>query len=550
VRPVLGFLALHVVLIGVGLALLRAVGLVDRAAGWRAVAAAVGPALLVAAGLVVPFLITLLVIGIPLTLVTATAVCIACAGVAEVVARRRTAPPAPGCNAGNATPRASQARLWFRRAGIAFAGAYVVVGAVVLARLPTVLDDARIWSLKGLTLTYYHRLQPEIFQNPGQAGGHPVYPLLQPVLEALLSQAMGRPQLRLFHSELWLLFAAAIWTAAYLILRAGHRSSSPVSVWLAALAALAVTPAAVHNIVLGDADVTASVLLATGTLALGLWAERRDTRCLALSAVLLTAAASTKDEDLAAAVLVLLVGGVAILAGRGDELRNGGVRRLWLWSAAVAYFALLVLPWRIWVAAHHLSDAVQPPLPRALTPGYIVHRAHEFHQTVTAMATQTLSHWGWLAAIFFAVCVVCLATRTARRVTCLYVVAFWAIVFSLLWLYTTTPARLSFLIPTSMSRTVGVFMLLAALATGHLLAALVSARSPKPASARSRPSETDMTLARGPRRNTVVGRGRSVERQGARPCPYASPPGPRRPSSSVPSRCSPHSAEPGTPRPA
>ena len=439
---------------------------------------------MVGVGLVVPLLIILLVLGIRWQLwSTATVVCFGSAGVAEVISRRRSAPSAPRCNAGKTKPCASPARRWFRLAGIAAAGAYVIVGAVVLARLRTVGDDARIWSLKGLTLAYYHRPQPEIFQNPGQAGGHAVYPLFQPTLEALLSQAMGHPQLRFFHTELWLLFAAAIWTAAYLIFRTANRSARAAPVWLAALALLAVTPAALHNIVMGYADVTGSVLLATGALGLGLWVDRWDTRCLALAAVLLAAAANTKDEDLVAGVLVLLVGGFAVLAGRGGVLRNGGARRLWLWAAAAAYFALLVLPWRISVAAHHLSDTVEPPLPRALSPVYILHRTHELHQTATAMATQTLSQWGWLAAIFIAVCAVCLATRTARRATCFYLGAFWAIVISLLWLYTTTSVSLSFLIPTSMSRTVGVFMVLAALATGHLLAALVNARSPKPASA-------------------------------------------------------------------
>ncbi len=473
-RAVLGFLALHVALIGTGMALLRAVGLSPAAAGWRASVAAVGPALWVGVGLVVPILILLLAIGIPMTLITAMVVAIGSAGVAGVSTRRRSAFLPPGGDADEPPPRASSMLIWFRRAVGFTAGVYVVAGAAVVARLPTVLDDARIWSLKGLTLAYYHGLQPEIFQNPLQAGGHPIYPLFQPALEALLSQAMGHPQLRLFHTELWLLFVCAIWTAAYLIWRIACRSRRLAPVWLVALALLAVTPVAVHNIAMGYADTTGAVLLATGALALGLWVDRADIGCLVLAAVLLTAAANTKDEDLVAAALVLLVGGLAVLGRRGGVLGNRGSPRLRQWAAAAAYFALLVAPWRIWVASHHLSDTVEPPLPRAISPVYILHRTHELHLTATAMTTQTLSQWGLLAAVFIAVCVVCLATRTARRATCFYLAAFSAIVLSLLWLYTTTPVSLSFLIPTSMSRTVGVFMVLAALATGHLLAALAN----------------------------------------------------------------------------
>jgi len=354
---------------------------------------------------------------------------------------------------------------------VTLAGAYVALGAYALARLPTVGDDARIWSLRGLTLAYFHRLQPEIFLNQFQAGGHPVYPLFQPVLEALLSMAIGHPQLRLYHTELWLLFAAGVWTAAYLIGRASL--SIQRSFWIAALALLAASSAAVNNLVIGDADITGAVLLATGGLALGLWIERDERGYLVAAAVLLAAAANTKDEDLVASGVVLVAAGVVALVRHRSDMAHRRDAPLWLWAGAAAFFAALVTPWRIWVAAHHLSDSAEPPLPRALSPVYVLGRIHELHQTLTAMATQTLTQWGWLAAIFLALCIICLVTRTARRTVCFYLVALAAVVMSLLWFYTTTPLSLAFLIPTSMDRTVDVFMVLSALASAHLLAALV-----------------------------------------------------------------------------
>jgi hypothetical protein len=483
-RALVGFLALHAVLIATGFALLRASGLVPIRCGWRAVSAVLGPSLLAGAALVILILIVLLVIGLPLTLVSAGIVCVACVGASEVIAKRRTDPDTPPTNLKRTW---SSPTAWVAAIGLLVASVYAIVGAFVLGRLPTVLDDARIWSLRGLTLTYYHGLQPEIFQSQAQSGGHPIYPLFQPALESLLFQAMGSPQLRFMHTELWLLFGAAIWTAGYLITRSAHRFIPGRSVWVGALALLALTPAAIHNIAMGYADITGSVMVAVGAVALAFWLDEDRLGYLALATVLLAAAANTKDEDLTAAILVLVVGGVASLLRRHTSQTGSTARsRLLPLAVAVLGFAALVLPWRIWVGAHHLTEGVEPPLPRALSPVYILNRTHELHEAATAMLTQTLTQWGWLAAVFIVTCTACFVTRTARSTALFYASSFTAVVLSLLWLYTTTPTSLAFLLPTSMFRTVDAFMVLAAVATAHLLARLADAPRDTNATLRSR----------------------------------------------------------------
>jgi hypothetical protein len=340
--------------------------------------------------------------------------------------------------------------------------------------MPTVLDDARIWSLRGLTLFYYHGLQPEIFQNAGQSGGHGVYPLFQPTLEALLFHAMGGPQLRFWHTELWLIFLAAVWTAGMLIKRArprGTRASRYGSI--AVLAGVALTPAAIHNVAMGYADTTGAILLAVGTLAIAIWLETRDRGTLALAIVLLAAAASTKDEDLIASIIVLLAGSATVLLdhrSRSIARPRPGDARAWL--LAGAYFVAIVAPWRIWVAAHHLTDSVEPPIPRALSPSFLFGRTHQFHQAIAAMGRQTLHLWGALGVVFLLVCAVSISARIARRATAFYLAAMGITVLALLWLYTTTAVSLAFLIPTSMDRTVAIFMAPAALAAAYLIAQL------------------------------------------------------------------------------
>jgi hypothetical protein len=461
-RELAGFALLQGVLALAGVGSLRAFGLLG--AGTRPAVLGLGPAWLAGTVLVGLGLVLLLVLGVPFTLVTVAVVGVGAAGVAFAIAWHRGVASERVVDAAAVPP----GRLWLVRIAIAAAAAYVGFGAYAVARAPTQADDARIWSLKGLALTYYDSLRPEIFLNPATAVSHHVYPLLQPVLEAALGRVMGRPELRLFHVELWLILIASIWTGAYLIWWRRERSvREQAGVVLLALVAL--TPAIASNIWTGHADAAGAVLLAAGAVALGLWIDGAADGHLWLAAILLGAAANTKDEDMIGAIVVLSVAG-AMLIFAGDR-----PRRL-RWLGAVGIAALLILPWRIWTAMHHLRDNVTPPLPRALTPGFLIARAPELRRVGMAIVSHTVDEWGWAAAVFLILCVVGLATRSSRRLTAFYLISFVAIAVAMLWLYGTTPINLSHLIPRSMSRTVNEFMVLAAFGSAHLLSTLTPRR--------------------------------------------------------------------------
>ena len=65
-RPVLGFILLHVLFIGTGLSLLRAFRLLPVRLSPVAVLCALGPAALTGLSMVIPIQIVLLVVGLPL----------------------------------------------------------------------------------------------------------------------------------------------------------------------------------------------------------------------------------------------------------------------------------------------------------------------------------------------------------------------------------------------------------------------------------------------------------------------------------------------------
>jgi hypothetical protein len=457
-RGLAGFALLQGLLALIGIGSLRAVGLLG--AGMRPALLGLGPAWLLGTALVGLGLVLLLVLGVPFTLITVAVLGAVVVSVAFAVAWHRGVSTERVIDAAAVRP----SRLWLVRVAIATGAAYAGFGAYALARAPVQADDARIWSLKGLFLTYYDSLRPEIFLNPATVVSHHVYPLLQPVLEAALGRAMGRPELGFFHTELWLILIASIWTAAYLIWwRRDRQVKGQAGVVLLALVAL--TPAMVSNISTGHADATGAVLLAAGAVALGLWIDGAADGHLWLAAILLGAAANTKDEDMIGAIIVLLAAGAVLGAGSHRA-------RLRSWLGAVGVCGLLILPWRIWTATHHLSDSVTPPLPRALTPRFLLGRAPELRRVGMTMISHSVDEWGWAAAIFVILCVVSFATRTSRRLTAFYLVSFVAIIAALLWIYGTTPINLDHLIPRTMSRTVDEFMVLAAFASAHLLSTL------------------------------------------------------------------------------
>ena len=184
---------------------------------WQQALAAVGPAMLVGAALVIPSAIICLVVAIPVTFLTIVLISIAWGGLLAAlhgyVRRRRpvteVAEDATARrNETSAAAAGGSASATALRVVLAVVALYAVLGASALARAPTRGDDARIWSLRGLTLSYYDFLKPEIFLNPIQAGGHSVYPLFQPLLEATLARAAGHPALRVIHAELWIVFVS------------------------------------------------------------------------------------------------------------------------------------------------------------------------------------------------------------------------------------------------------------------------------------------------------------------------------------------------------
>lgn len=468
-RAVAGFLALHLLVAAPGFLLLYALGMLRPRAA--AIVAAAGPAFLLGVALLGVPLIALLTLGVEVgdaESLGAVAVVSVLLG-AAAVRRRRAGAAAPAAvdrpdEGRDAGPR--RAGILVERALLAVIAAYVAFAALSFANLPTSWDDANIWSLRALGLYHHDGLVAEVFRNPEFSYAHLDYPILQPLLEASFFRALGGVDLRLWHLELWVVFAAALWTLAWLLAPLGRRWP-----WVLVIGLLAVSPVAIANVTLGVADLTMAALLGCGTLALGLWLDRGGLGYALLGAAFLAAAANTKNEGLAFAVAVLVAMALVVLAA-GPRRRS---KELLVCVGAVMASAA---PWALWVSGNPAAERHTPsPWDVAGEPDYLVDRSSFLWGGIEQVAQQMVA--GPVASFFvptFLVTAAVLAlVGVARRLAAFYAAAWLLAGLTIAYMYWVTPIDdLAAFEQRTGARVVLGVVLVAAAGLAHLLAVAAS----------------------------------------------------------------------------
>jgi hypothetical protein len=424
-----GLVGFHALLTGLGLAVLAALRLLPARASRRLVLAA-GPAFLTGAVVLALVGIPLVIAGMPVEIPWIVLTALVLIGVAALVVRRGRAVSAPGADEAAADGPARCA-LALLAAPIAISG---LIAIASYANVGVGWDAAHVWTLRGSTLGATGSLTPEVFDSPLLAWVHPDYPILQPLLQGSLFAFLGTLDVRLWPSELWLWALCGIWTIVWLLARGSARRAC------IALAIVAPVLGAVDlgsNLQLSDADVTTAVLLVTGAAAAAVWLESGSTACMALGVLFLAGAANTKNEGLLFSVLV-----VAVVTGIALVRRMPGTWRPVL--LGLAAFAVLLLPWRMWVHAHGFSagdvtppsDAVRQllgidPMPRD--------RGAQLDYARSVLAREfTDGSWSFFVGPFLGIAVMGLTLRRLRPVAALYLVGFAGTVAGMLWVYWST----------------------------------------------------------------------------------------------------------------
>jgi hypothetical protein len=261
-------------------------------------------------------------------------------------------------------------------------------------------DGWAIWGMKARALYQLGGTANPVFTSDAYPPLQ--HPLLYPSLEAIGFRAMGAFDPALFHVQLVLV--AAAFSFALLDLLAGR-----VPLLLAGLVTLAIVSAAgtIQQVSNGLADAPLAFFVVLGVVALARWLETDATPVLACAALFLGAAALTKSEGalFALAAAVALLGTLAVW-NRARLARAG--------LAMLAVLAFLV-PWRLFIAAHHLPNP-EYSLGNAASPGYLSDHADRVGPAAGGLADRIASgRFGFLLALILLGLATALLSRRYRE---------------------------------------------------------------------------------------------------------------------------------------
>jgi hypothetical protein len=447
----------------------------------RDVIAALGLAFMVGVAVVLLFGVALLCVGVSVGLVTLAVIAGLVGGAGYAMAWRRAGSPQPTWGKAWASVRARLAswpsgatRLASEARVDGWVAALVIVALVVLGVLTfrwarvqplTSWDAWSIWARKGILLYRYGHLPTAFFTSPVYSFMHPDYPLLLPLYESSWFHAAGAVDTQSLHIWFWVLFVAFLWAAAYIASRVVRPA-----IWAPLVGLIAVTPAIWTQLMTMYADVPMALFLMLGTLLVGLWLADHRVRDLALATVLLAASATTKDEGLTAAVGVLAAATIVTASFGFPGLPRA--RALASLGVANVGFLMLIAPWRLWVAAHHIPTEID--LRKGLSPAYVSAHSGRVAPTVEALYGEVTNQgeWSYLLPLALALGVAGLALRRLRATAAFYCVATLAASTTIVWAYVVNPSKLSWLIANSAPRTVMGPMMIAVAGVFHLSAEL------------------------------------------------------------------------------
>jgi hypothetical protein len=438
-----------------GLGVLFAIGLVPR--GPTMVLAALGLGYLTGSAIVPLALTVLLVVGIPFTLTTFAVVVAACigAGLLRLWLRPPDRSPRSGVPIWRRSWRSWTIDAWVVGIFVVLFGAFALVGMATAWKLPIVEWDAwSIWARKAQMLTGHDTLVTNFFASPSYSWIHLDYPIQFPLWEALHSRAGGSFQMQDVLRHVWLLLVAFVGALAYLL-----RDQVKPLIWAPILLLFAAAPGAWQQLLTGYADLPMAMFVCLGAISLALWLSEGDGRALALAAVMLAAAANTKNEGLMAAVALLLVAWVATLA-MGLRLKP--------FLVAAGAVGVSVVPWHLWLSAHDIKTEIS--VSKGLDPSFLFDRFDRVGPTLEGISRELgdPARWLYILPLAALVVVTCLVSGIGRRVAGFYLAGFALLAAGFIWSYLASPNSIEWLLATSVNRTVTALILICLAALVHL----------------------------------------------------------------------------------
>jgi hypothetical protein len=332
---------------------------------------------------------------------------------------------------------------WVDLAGLAVFAALVIEYARAFRVAPLNRYDAwAIWALKGHALYAFGWADPAVFAGTSYRFANLDYPLLLPSLEAIDFRAMGAFDTRLLHVQFLLFLVAAVLALVALL----RDLVPPVVLWSSVLA-VALAPAVFDQLLTAYADIPLALVFGVGVAAIARWLKTDERWSLVLATLCFAGALLTKNEGSLVVFGVYL--GLLVVARH---------RRRAVLTAAAVDVALLV-PWRIYVAVHHIHD-INYSFLNSFDYGHIHGRAGVGPIAFRTLGNQMVDpgQWGLLVPIAAAIAAVALVTgpRTLPLFAVLWTLVSW---LGLSWIYVISHYEYSYYLDSTKERVVASIVL-------------------------------------------------------------------------------------------
>jgi hypothetical protein len=421
-----GLLALNVVYLALGVGL---IGFLRAARSWSELAAKLGLAYLTGVCVAGIAAAELAVADVPLRPVPLAVAAALVLGAGLVRFRRGLQP----------SGRRGEARLWGSRligaAALVQAGLLLgVAGSAFAVRPLWEWDGWAIWGFKARALYAFGGVSNPAFESHVYAHHMQDYPLFLPALEATAFRAMGGVDERLVHLQLLGLavgFVGALWALL--------RPRVPGELLGLSALAIVAAPGFLDTLASNYADVPVAIFVALGLAALARWLLDDEPRLLGWAALFFAAAALTKNEG-------ALFAGAAVVATLVVARR----RRPLLFVGGATFLPLV--PWRIFVALHHIHD---PALrPGDLRPSALARHTDRVAPAASRLVRELLFTQHGLLVPMTIVAVAAAVFAGCKRAALLGVLWFCMSFVCLVFVYWASPLPLDWYLATSAPRIV------------------------------------------------------------------------------------------------
>ena len=299
-----------------------------------------------------------------------------------------------------AEPRAAMLGRVPALAVLAVSGVFLVAAARLFAVTPLIENDGwAIWGGRARALFEFgHPTGPAFTSSLYPALE---YPLWLPGVEALDFRFLGHFDATLPAGQLFGL-ALALVGGSWVLLR---RHAPPLLLAVSLLAILT-APTFFNQLPTNFADIPLAIWMALGLGALAAWLRSGESGLLPATVVFLGAATLTKNEG---EMFVLAAFVAAALVAQRPQRRPLGY--------AAVIVLVIDLPWRIWVAFHHVKPA-NHSLSNLLSPSYLHEHSSRVRPTVHELLLQMRSTNSWSYLTLFILVGLLAASRFASSDSC------------------------------------------------------------------------------------------------------------------------------------